>query len=387
MIAYYVILMYFLKNIIIKKTSKIIKKIEDIILLIFLSFSYYMGTDWLAYREIYNNIEDKNKFINTKIEMGYLLYNLLMKKIFRMDYTIFMGVTLFICAAILLKELRERSVNKELATFIYLSLYLYNACIEPVVRQLIATTIIIYALKYIDRQKIFRYLLFILIASQFHKTAIIFLGLYFLDKLNLNLKNTIFFVIVSIVAIENIEVIFSLFSKLVPGLQKFEFYFTNTRYGQRSINLVQIIKRLIMSSMYIYIVFFAYDYYFQKKNYIKNAAILFCIILNLQYKLNILYRFQNYLSFFLAIVLSSVGYVKILNKRKTSFQTILPIIYLIFFSSIFYKSITNSELNKFRYGNYKNYFIEILKGNRLTEKKVYIYQEKVMKMIYEEDNK
>lgn len=119
----------------------------QIFMIIFLSFAYKMGIDWTEYQRFYNNIEYIDILNYNNIEIGYSVYNLIVKKIFGFNYEIFMGLTIGICVYILLRELEKRAINFYLAVSLYFIMFLFGFCFEPVIRQLIATTLFIYSLK------------------------------------------------------------------------------------------------------------------------------------------------------------------------------------------------------------------------------------------------
>ena len=83
------------------------------------------------------------------------------------------------------------------AFFLFLALFLEFSL--NVVRQAVAIFIVFYAYKYICDKKLFKYILFIIIASLFHRSAILCLPLYFIGKfeniLNVKIQLLIFIVL------------------------------------------------------------------------------------------------------------------------------------------------------------------------------------------------
>lgn len=367
MTIYLIMFIYFFINIVQnKKITKFGYIFLQSFMIIFLSFTYKMGGDWINYQNLYNNIENIDIFKYKQIEVGYSLYNLVMKKVFGFNYEIFMGITIGICVYILLRELKKKVSNYYLAVFLFFSLYLYQACFEPVVRQLIATTILIYSLKYIEEKKLLKYVIFMILAATFHRAAILFIGIYFLDKMNFKLRNIFFLIVIGFVATENTRIILDLLTNIVPSLSKFKIYLDNELYGLKKADYKILIKTLVRVSIFLYIIFYSYQFSFFKKNYIKNSAIISCILLIFIKKFYILYRINNYLLFFFAISLSFVGELKLKNNKKLKYGNIIfPTLILFVFSLQYYKIITGNSYAIYKYGNYKNYFIELLKGNIL----------------------
>lgn len=77
------------------------------------------------------------------------------------------------------------SVNPIFSFFIYFCVYYFDSL--GIIRQALAVSIILYGFDYIRKRLFLRYLLFVIIASLFHKTAIISLFFYFIYKMNLKL--------------------------------------------------------------------------------------------------------------------------------------------------------------------------------------------------------
>lgn len=383
MIIYLFLFIYFFINIIKNKKSRVDFIFLQIILIFLLSFTYKMGSDWIPYQKFYNNIDNINIIEYKRIEIGYTLYCFFMKKIFGFNYEIFMGITIGTCIYILLKELKKRTNNYFLATFIFTVQYLFNTSVEPVVRQLIALTILVYALKYIEEKKLYKFILFVILASQFHMSAIIFLAIYGLEKVNIKKRTIIILFFVSIFLVENIDKIINLLSLIIPFFKKFEVYLISERYGKQKASIFNILYKLLFSGGCLYLIFYSYDYYKIKKNYIKNSAIIYCLLMNLQYKMAILYRIQDYLVFFFAIAISTKESIRFINNKKIKNARIFITLFLfIFYSYSFFKILTGTELNRYRY-YYRNYFFEMIKGNIPNNfiEKSFIYEKEIKKLI------
>lgn len=379
---YICIFMYFFFNIIMgKRIKKINYYFFQVFFIIFLGFTYKMGSDWIFYQKLYNeiNIDNIKEFAKNGTEAGYLWYSLTMKKIFNFNYEIFMGITLGTCIYILLRELKKRAENFYLSVFIYLVIYLYNASIEPVVRQLIATTIIINSLKYIEKKLIVKFIIAVVLAAQFHKTAYIFVVLYFLDKIDLNMKMIVISLFTGIVGLSSAKMLLSKISLIFPTLSKYNYYFINQNYSEQMVSIEGILLKIILSLIFIYIILNSGNL---ERKYIKNSAIIYCILMILQYKLAILYRIQNYLAFFLALALASVGSIKIWNKKIRYQNNILSILLLFYFGISFYRTVANNKINIFKYTQYSNYFVENLKGelHKSLSDKIFFYEIKLNKL-------
>ena len=168
---------------------KIIRQ-EVIFLTISFSLAFFIsgwrngiGTDFFRYQTNYQYITSSKSILygsrDLGIEPGFVIINHIVKYIFNDVQYVFIVSSfitlLFIYMAIW--GLKEK-INTGMALFTYLLLF-HNISFNAV-RQFIAISIIIYSFKYISKRDLSKYILFVLIASSFHYSAIMMLPLYFL---------------------------------------------------------------------------------------------------------------------------------------------------------------------------------------------------------------
>lgn len=138
------------------------------------------GTDWNGYLEPFGKIDDLSSTspLVTTMEFGYNLFVWIVK-LFSNQYTVFLLVHAIIYYALLFV-----SVKKYAPLFFLSMLLIYTGTmgIMGSNRQLIAIVICLYALRYVAEKKLYKFLLLIFIAVNFHTTALLFLVYYFLNK-------------------------------------------------------------------------------------------------------------------------------------------------------------------------------------------------------------
>ena len=346
-------------------------------IMLFLSFSYEMGTDWVNYQDIYENHNFKD------VEIGYVLLNILGKKL-NLSYEIFMGILIFLSSFILLKIISKYSRNEYIYYFIILTKYLLVASFEPTIRQLLAVTIITLGYKKIDNKNFFQYCIYVFLAFLFHKSAIIGIIIYFIDNINLNMKKIISLFLLFPFIIKIIPMILQGLINFLPMFQRYSNYFQNIYYSKEiSLNLYLNLYIIFTTILLLFFIQYYYDKYNFKKKYIKNMAILYIIIGFYLNKLPILYRVQEYFIIGLAIGLSYIGgrkYCYITRNKKINLKYLSIIILYIDISLYFFINFYSNPLNRLRYGEYKNYFIEIMKGD--TKNNFYKKKEEYNKKIY-----
>lgn len=365
-------------------------------IVLILAFNYQMGSDWLAYQRIYDiriiPYDFKDIAVNNPFreEIGYILLNLIGKKI-GLNYEIFMGILLSFCIISILKVGEKKARNKYLFIFLIFFKYLLVAALEPTIRQLLAVSIITLGYKYIEEKKLIKYLLCVILAMQFHSSAFLGIGIYFLDKINLTLKKIIFLVILFPIFLKILPISLAIISNFIPIVGRFSGYFISLNYGMSiSRSLLGNIYNLGIMILYLYFIFFS-DAKKQKK-YIKNMAIIYILISYFQNQLPILYRVQEYFILGFAISISYIGSTTIFNKKIIYNNRGIGIFFICFIYLITSWERVNSlyatELNRMRYGNYKNYFIELILGRakKNFQEKSSEYEKLIINML-EKQNK
>lgn len=383
-----------------KKKDKVVNLVIYFITFI-LAFNYKMGTDWLIYQRYYEleviRYSFKDILFNNpfRLERGYIILNLLGNKI-GLNYEFFMAVLIIFCIINILKIGSKKSKNYYIFVLIIFVEYIFGMSIEPVIRQFIAVTIIVIGYQYIEKKELLKFFLIILVAIQFHTSAVIGFGAYFLDKINISKKRLCFLVIFIFIIIKILPFLLVNIANLTSNKYFYIYadYFNNSIYGiSRSRSIKESTFIFIITLIYLYIVFFAYDNSKNKKNYIKNMALIYIICGHFQNILPILYRIQGYFVVPFAIALSYSSQLTFFNKKiifyKNSFKYIIIIFTNILFIFIFIIGVYGRELNKIRYGNYRNYFIEKVKGNVADnfEEKKKGYEENIEKLVKKENNK
>lgn len=147
------------------------------------AFRYNVGVDYMSYRSAY--IEYIELGIKSRdIEPLYLLLTQILAYI-RANYVILFGILSFIEIFFLYYTFRHEK-------YIYPFMGLVLMCFDFFffmngIRQSISCCILIYAIQLIRNRKLLKYLITILIAAGFHKSALAFIPLYFLMYYNFDI--------------------------------------------------------------------------------------------------------------------------------------------------------------------------------------------------------
>lgn len=166
------------------KLSKIIFWFALLIPWIVAANRYGIGTDFFSYEKMYYDVTNYNNIIqsliNNSVEPGWIILNYLVKLLFgnNVKYIFVVSsflILLFSFAAIY--KYRNR-LNISVAILIFMCT-MYNPSFN-VIRQILAISILLFAIKYIEDKKVFKFLFFVLLAGSFHYSALIFIPIYWL---------------------------------------------------------------------------------------------------------------------------------------------------------------------------------------------------------------
>ena len=178
-----------------KKNKKILILISAFILLVFSTFreffsdGIYAGNDYRSYETWFNSINAINIIIGND-----LFFNLLMLLIDRLtgSFMVFIFVTSLLGVYSIYKFSLENSKNHVFTIFLFITFGIYELGLSAI-RQSVAISIFLLAFKYIKEKKFWKYLISILIATQFHSSAIYLILVYpfMYIKLKPSIKGTI----------------------------------------------------------------------------------------------------------------------------------------------------------------------------------------------------
>ncbi|HBR2002741.1 EpsG family protein [Klebsiella pneumoniae] len=151
---------------------------------------YGVGTDADMYTRYFRFPFNTYAFyFDPDVEAGYQYFVYLIRELYSDDYFLYFAIMAIVCIIPVLYTLKKFSIDYPLSVYIYITFGLYFALYNQV-RQAIAMGICFYATKYLLKKEFLKYSLFILIASQFHITALVMIGMYFVchNKIRLEIK-------------------------------------------------------------------------------------------------------------------------------------------------------------------------------------------------------
>lgn len=153
------------------------------ILIFFIGLRYNVGVDYPAYEMAFNKYSETTVAGYT-YEPGYMLLMKVVKLL--TDEFYFLTLLVAIIQILFLYKGLKYFKYYTFALFFFLMMIDGYAFIVNGMRQAIAMCIFFYSLKYIQEQKLVIYIVFLLLASCFHYSAIILFPLYYILRIRIN---------------------------------------------------------------------------------------------------------------------------------------------------------------------------------------------------------
>lgn len=208
---------------------------------------YFVGTDYEQY--VFLQIPE---VLRGKFDRVEILYRIVINLGFNIgEYQGVFILTHLIIMIFIYLALINSSVNYTWSVFVFIYSGFFNISLN-IMRQAIAMSIFLYAIKFIRNKEFTKYVIYMLFAVGFHKLAILYIPVYFINRFKI--KPVLFFMISIFAFIFNVR-IRSLFYILST---KFNFYtsYFGSKYDTQSVQkdfiFFIILLFLINYSMYIF---------------------------------------------------------------------------------------------------------------------------------------
>lgn len=166
-----------------------------------------VGADYKTYIHLYDAIRT-NTLTAQELEWlspGYRILNTIFAFFFGNNYWIFFSFITFLTLFFLYKAIWNESKNPMLSLFMFLSFCLYYQFFNQF-RQMLAIAIVLYSYKYLKNKNIIKYIFFILLATSFHKSALIMIPIYWISMIKINKKIIIGYLFICVLAYFSIDV-------------------------------------------------------------------------------------------------------------------------------------------------------------------------------------
>ena len=280
-----------------------------VLLCLFLCFGYMTGTDWRAYEQIYKQINFNNLFYNYFQEPGYYIY-MLPFRFFNVDFFVFFIFTKILCyIAIVSKLLTYCDKYKYIGLMYFIPCWGFYLFIDNPMRNLIAVSISLYAIKYLLKRKPIPYFTIVIIAMTFHTSACVMIPAYFFMHKNLSTKKIVILYITINVLFANRAIL----AVIISNVFGFIPYVAGKINSYIESSNIEGAGRVISLGFIIFFTFFVLLCYYKKQIYemkngkvIWNGAITFLILYILATTIEVFMRFQI---FYMVFFIASISYL------------------------------------------------------------------------------
>lgn len=272
-----------------------------------------------------------NDLMNLRYEYGFSLFSKIIS-LLTDNYHIYLLIVSSIINASVLNFISKNSKNKGLSVILFILCNFYFSYMN-IMRQALALSIILFSFEALKKKKKLLFAFLILLASQFHFSAIICLIFIFLNKIKLTKKHLPIILLTSIIFFIYGNLIFNYFCSLSPRLASYigTDYSNNNYFGA-------LFESMIIFSQYIFgLIVTKKNNYIKKENndmFIAGGIVVATIISVLTMKATIFNRILHYFSI-ITIVWTPNSIENIVNKKNKTYITVIIILaFLLYFTMI-----------------------------------------------------
>lgn len=195
------------------------------LVLFFLSFiRWETGTDWFTYENYFNSVNDW--FIESEFELGFSLLNEFVKIYFD-SYTFLLFLLGLVVFVLQTKSIYDYSFYPITSLFVLWSMSFSNIYF---VRQTVATLLLFYSIRFIQRNKFYHFIFFVFLAMLFHRTSLVFLFAWWVYRIRISNLKMITLIFLSIIFSFIVGYIIEQLGTLLGGIfqQKVDVYFADS---------------------------------------------------------------------------------------------------------------------------------------------------------------
>jgi transmembrane protein EpsG len=316
------------------------------------------GSDYDAYEAYYNLTPNKFSKVYTNdydsflesTEKGYIFLMTFFKQI-NLNFNIFLIIIGGICAIAIYFSFKRYTTYLFVTTLIFLSKgYLYYFFTAQ--RQIIAMAICWFSIKYIIEEKLYKFILLVIVASLFHSSALFFIIIYFSNKINLTNKKIFAIMAMSlVVGLFNIGPLLSIvISNFLPiGGDKLLVYLEGESSSVNILNYFELVPLLLIVTLNKDRISMKTRYF----NILLNMFILYIALTIAFYNFSFIARLKGY--FIIGYVAIFASIITIPNNKVKGFG--LLILILVYCLMVFIRELITFN-GGIGYLPYSSYFFQ-----------------------------
>lgn len=324
------------------------------IMIVTASLAYAVSPDWIAYYKAFQQVEMIDWFSIPAygnfngMESGYLYLNKILNHI---GFDFGMVSILVVTISLVLKSITFQKYGGYifLTLFMYMgSTYLFEEHVH--IRQGLANAITIYSIRYILDKKLWKFLLCIVLAYQFHESVIVFVLAYWVANIKISPLAIGWLVCIAIIgSLTGMNVIIDLLMDYMPfGQDKFEAY-ESSLYSTGDVAIGDLMKVISVLAVILFDKYASHDRYYCV---FRNLFILGVLLYFFLGKGIFGIRLPNYYLVYIGLLVSRMLYVFSGKKalRSFVFTSFWAYTMLLFFW------FQIKQAHKSKFSNYKTIF-------------------------------
>lgn len=194
-----------------------------------------VGSDTEVYLNLFDNIKNNihwNEF-GERFEYGYLALNRIIGYFFESSQVLLFITSFFIVGVVSL-FIYKYSDNIWLSFHLFITLMFFYSSMSAI-RYYIAISIILISIKYVYKEKLFKFIICVLIASLFHYTALVFIVVYYINRMKFTRRNILTIFLASIIGFISFNKILSIGLSIFP---QYVSYLTTSYIGETQLSAV-----------------------------------------------------------------------------------------------------------------------------------------------------
>lgn len=174
-----------------KRNRRVVNLLALIILIVFSGLSYTNGWDWYGYKDYYDGIgirgfSEVQALSTYGIEFFFLMF-MYVTSLSGLSFVFFVFINAVITNTIIYLALKKLNVNYILFIIMYFCVS-YLRLELSTLRQGLAVAICIYSLSYILEKRKLKFIVLVIVASLFHRSALVLLAFYPFLVINISLR-------------------------------------------------------------------------------------------------------------------------------------------------------------------------------------------------------
>lgn len=189
---------------------------------------YGVGTDFFTYEQWFKHYLFYPVSWNNFLDIGFVLL-IKVLQIFTNNPQYLFLVSALITYIFVMTFIKQNTALYDLGFFLFITLYFYYSSFN-IMRQWIAISIFLYALKFAFNKNFIKYLIYILLASSFHISALLTLPVYYVFKVKISVKNIFILFIISFLVATNFQKLILNIANILPiiGVERYTSYFDSS---------------------------------------------------------------------------------------------------------------------------------------------------------------